>query len=214
MNKKFDQSKLAKMVKKDYDAYNKSRLDAGKQVSDQWVDAVIKGDLAPISTGGGISEDNVLDVIGTFATNKEVKRGKVSLDNVMENPQVTAQMIETLKSRADEVLQYKDLDKGTRTRILSDIEGLRANYDMYKESLEDDDKHNDIGFNKVRKPLAKNYMDLFGVLRTEQAKRNDKAAPQYYGLPEKSTIKFTSQTNRANEETASYMGRRKLNTSF
>jgi len=214
LNNKFDQAKLAKLVKKEYDAYNKSRLDAGKQVSDQWVDAIIKGGLPSPTVNGGVNKNNVLDVVGTFTTNKEVKRGKVSLDNVMEQPEVTSQLIEALKAKADEVLQYDDLDERTRDRITDEIAGLRDNYDMYTDSLEDEDKHNDLGFNKVRKPLANRYMNLFGILRTEQARRNDAAAPQYYGLPENSSIKFSSQLDRANEEIGSYMGRRKLSTMF
>ena len=212
LNNQFDQGKLKRIVKQEYDAYNKGKLDAGKQVSDKWVDDVIKGGLPSISTGDGVTKDNVLDVVGTFMTNKEVKRGKVSLDNVMEQPEVTSQLIDSLKEKADEYLQSDKVDQSVKDQITAQIAVLRDNYDKYTDSISDDNKHNDLGFNKVRKQLADGYEKLFATLRTEQAQNNDEAAPQYYGLPENSSIKLTSQTDRAKEELCSYRGRRRLNT--
>lgn len=214
LNNEFDQGKLKKLVQKEYSDYNKSRLDAGQQVSDKWVDAIIKGGLPAPKTGDGVTTDNVLDVVGTFMTNKEVRRGKVSLENVMEQPEVTSQLIDTLKAKADELLQSEDIDEGTKKTITSQIAVLRDNYDKYTDSIEDDDKHNDLGFNKVRKQLADGYVQLFTTLRVAQAKHNDSVAPQYYGLPEDSSITLSSQSDRVKEELGAYRGRKRLNTTF
>ena len=215
LNNKFDQAKLSKMVHKEYADYNKARLDSAKAVSDQWVETILNNGLAkPGLTASGVNENNVLDVVGTFMTNEEVKNGKVSLDNVFEDPELTKQMIDTLKKRADQVLLDEDAEDSLKDTIVSQIALLRDKYDVYLDSVEDEDRHNDVGFNRVRKDLANGYVELFKTLRLEEAKHNDEAAPQHYGLPEDSTITFDDQQKQAQKEISSYAGRRRLSTSF
>lgn len=215
LNNKFNQIYLRKLVHKEYDAYNKARQNTGKEVSDTWVDAVLKGGLDSLDiSSGGVSKRNILDVIGAFALNKEVKNGKVSLENVFESPQMTSQLIDVLKSRADEALLDKNVKDTIKSQISAKIESLVENYGKYVDSLEDDDKHNDIQFKQVRALLAKNYIELFALLRRDEAEKNDAIAPQYYGLPESSSIKFNDQVQRATEEVASYKHRKKLSTSI
>lgn len=212
LNNKFNQSRLQKLVHKKYDNYNKSRQEQGKAVSDKWVEAVLKGGLDKLDvSSGGVTKDNVLDVIGTFATNKQVKNGKVSLYNVFESPQMTANMIEIMKAKADEALLNKSVPDDVKNQILSKIESLRTDYDKYQDTIND---KNPVEFNKVRGALSKVYMDLFGILRTDEAKHNDEVAPQVFGLPKDSKIKFNDQTIRAQNEISSYKHRRKLSTSI
>lgn len=218
LNNKFDQAKLEKLVHKKYDAYNKSRLDAGKAISDQWVDAVIKSDHTNCNlSASGVTKNNILDVNGTFMTNPEVKNGKASFEQVFENPEAAKQLIDTLKAKADEVLLMDEasdysglLDDEYKERITTYIAELRDNYDKYLDSIEDENKHNDLGFNSVRKNLVESYVNLSNCLRVREARANDEVAPQYYGLPENSSIEFTDQTDRANDEITSYKNRRKL----
>lgn len=212
INKNLDQSKLEKMLKQEYNQYNKQGLDAGKQISDTWVDTIIKSGLVSPSIAGGVSQNNVLDVIGTFMTNDEVKNGKVSLEHVFENPQVASQLMNALKAKAEEICKNPNISDDAKEEIVSKVADLQESYDEYADSLDDEDKRTHIAFNKVRKGFTSNYTDLFSSLRLEEAKANDKIAPQYYGLPKKSSIKFTSQTDRANEEINSYKNRKKLST--
>ena len=215
LNNQFDQNKLKKIVQKHYDEYNKSREEAGKAVADTWVQAVLNQGLGSLQLStAGVDKNNILDVIGRFAVDPEVKAGKVSLENVMESPEFTSQLIETLKAKADEYLQNDDVDDSVKSQITSKIEALRANYDKYADSVADDDRHNDVEFNSVRKVLAKNVFDMFAILRRDEAKRNDEAAPQYYGLPEDISITLTSQQSRAVLEITSYQHRTRLNTTF
>ena len=215
LNNKFDQAKLSKMVHKEYADYNKARLNSAKAVSDQWVETILSSGLEkPNLSASGVNENNVLDVVGTFMTNEEVKNGKVSLDNVFEDPELTKQLIDTLKKRADQVLLDEDADDSLKDTIVSQIAVLRDKYDVYLDSVEDGDKHNDVGFDRVRKDLANGYVELFKTLRLEEAKHNDEAAPQHYGLPEDSTITFDDQQKQAQKEISSYAGRRRLNTNF
>ena len=215
LNNKFDQAKLSKLVHKEYADYNKARLDSAKAVSDQWVETILNSGLEkPNLSASGVNENNVLDVVGTFMTNEEVKNGKVSLDNVFESPELTAQLIDTLKKRADQLLLDEDVDESLKDTVVSQIAVLRDKYDEYQDSIDDEDRHNDVGFNQVRKDLANGYIELFKTLRLEEAKHNDEAAPQHYGLPEDSTITFDDQQKEAQKEISSYSGRRRLNTSF
>lgn len=211
LNEKFNQTFLRKIVHKKYDDYNKSRQNSAKEIADDWVDAVLSAGLGALNiSSGGVSKDNILDVIGAFALNKEVKNGKVSLENVFESPDMTLDLIETLKARADKSLLDKNVSDEKKERILAKIETLRVNYDKYADSIADEDKHNDIEFKAVRKQLAKTYIELFAILRLDEAKKNDKVAPQFYGLPEDSEITFNDQTQRAKNEIIAYKNRNQL----
>lgn len=215
LNKDFDQDKLGKMVTKEYEEYNKAKLDAGKQVSEQWVDEISKSglDRAQLSTAG-VTKDTVLDVVGTFMTNEKVHAGRVTMDEVFEKPEVASQLINTLKARADEDLTDENIDDDTKHNIAAYIGSLRDTYDKYQESIEDENKHNDLGFNEVRDKLIYAFMGLEGTLRETEARRNDKIAAKHYGLPDDSSIKFTQQTDRYKEEQDSYNGRKLLSTSI
>ena len=91
---------------------------------------------------------------------------------------------------------------------------MRDNYDKYQDAV-------DAGlaqykangeFVAVRKTLTNGFIDLFKTLRLDEAEKNDEKAPQHYGLPESTTITFSDQTDRANEEIRSYGSRRRLST--
>lgn len=211
LNNEFNQSLLRKLVHKKYDDYNKSKQQAGAAIADEWVKSVLAAGLqSPDISSGGVNKNNVLDVIGAFALNKDVKNGKVSLENVLESPEVALALINAMKARADKALLDKDVSDEKKQIIQQKITALRVHYDMYADSIADENKHNDVEFRQVRGALSKVYMDLFGVLRMDEAEKTDAAAPQYYGLPSDSTIKFDDQVKRANDEIYSYKGRRKL----
>ena len=212
INTRFDQSKLRKIVHKEYEEFLKAKENAGKGVADQWVDAIIKQGLAPLNiSAGGVSKNNVLDVIGAFAMNEEVRNGKVSLYNVMESPEVTSGLIRALKEKADDALLGDELDDREKEQVEKYISSLTFHYDKYAESLEDDNARNDVAFRDVRKKIALDYMKLFSILRISEAKHNDSVAPQYFGLPQDSSIKFEDQTQRAYKE-CEHKGTPKLKT--
>ena len=57
-------------------------------------------------------------------------------------------------------------------------------------------------------------MALFETLRTEQAKLNDAAAGEYYGLPSDFGTTFTNESDRAQEEVKAHKSRKRLNKNF
>ena len=214
LNEKFDQTLLRKLVHKKYDEYNKTRQEEGKTVADNWVKTVLEAGLDSPQISAGVNTRNILEVVGAFAMNKEVKRGKVSMENVMESPDLTIQLIETMKSKMDKMLLDPEVDDSTKQEIADKIKEMRINYDKYKDSVTDDDRHNDIEFKQVRSKLAKTFMELFAIARLDEAKRTDEIAPQYYGLPDNSSITFDDRTKRAQEEINAYNNRRRFATTI
>ena len=214
INEKLDQSLLRKMIHKKYDEYNRIRRESGEAVANNWVKAVLEAGLGSPEITAGVNKRNVLEVVGAFATHKDVKNGKVSLPNVMESPEITLQLIEAMKARADEMLTASNVPDDKKEQVAEKVKAMRMNYDKYQESISDEDKHNDLEFKQVRSLLAKNFMDLFEIIRLDEAQRTDALAPQYYGLPENSSITFNDRTQRAQEEISSYKHRRRLSTTM
>lgn len=211
LNDEFDQGRLRNIVEKHYAEFNKAREEAAQGVADNWVQAVLNQGLGALSLStAGVDKNNVLDVIGRFAVNEDVKAGKVSLENVMESPEFTSQLIDTIKAKADEYLLNEDIDDSVKDALINKIASLRTNYDKYADSIADDDRHNDVEFNTVRTALAKDVFDMFAIMRTDEAKRNDEAAPQYYGLPEDTSITLDNQQVRARKEIDGYRSRTRL----
>lgn len=201
----FDQDKVEKIVKSQYKQRVDARVEAGKTTADSWVKAIDEAgtEAAKINTSN-VNAKNVLDVIGGFVTNEDVKNGKVSLTQLFENTKTSEALISAIKAKAQSFIKRNDLDADVKETIIAQTNELVDAKHEYANS--DTDK---LGAN--RDNLVKKFMTLFATLRTEEAKANDTAAPQYYGLPEDSEITLTNESDRAAEEITAYNSRKTLN---
>ncbi|MCD8377525.1 MAG: hypothetical protein LUB59_01915, partial [Candidatus Gastranaerophilales bacterium] len=189
------------IVEADYRKYIDAHIEKGKKVSDSWVETALKnGTSTPNFSTSGVDKNTILDVIGTFMTNKDVKNGKVSLENIFEVPDVASSLVESMKQKADDFLLDEDTDEDKKEALVGFIEDMRNTYDDFTKepSIE------------KRTKIIKAFTEAFEIMRTEQARRNDEAAPQHYGLPEDSEIKFDNFSKRADEEIEAHKNRRKL----
>ena len=109
-----------------------------------------------------------------------------------------------MKQKADEYLLNDDIDQSIKDQLLSNIETMRDKYEDFK-------KEPSIA---KRTALIKGFTDAFSAMRTEQARHNDEVAPQYYGLPEDSSITFGNFSKEAREEISAHNNRRKLSTNI
>lgn len=205
LNNKFDQEKLKDIVNDMYQENIDGHIANGNAISELWIKEANENGLeTPSFAVSGINTDNILDVIGTFITNDDVKNGKVKLENVFENPQSAAKLVDAMKGKADYFLLHKDVDSSTKEKIKTQIATMQTAYDAFKK---------DSNMSK-RKELVKAFTDIFKTLRLEQAQKNDAAAAQHYGLPEESEIEFTNFLDRANEEINASNNSKTLNTTI
>ena len=205
LNNQFNQGKLKDIVEAQYKKYIDSHLEQGKNISDDWVKTIIDNGTGELGlSASGVNKKNILDVVGTFMKNDDVKNGKVSLENVFESPEVAEQLVEAMKQKADEYLLNDDIDQSIKDQLLSNIETMRDKYEDFK-------KEPSIA---KRTALIKGFTDAFSAMRTEQARHNDEVAPQYYGLPEDSSITFGNFSKEAREEISAHNNRRKLSTNI
>lgn len=215
INNKLTQSKVEKIVKTQYQEKLDSQLEKGKSISDSWVETAIKnGTGTPDFNTSSVNKNNVLDVIGTFMTNDEVKNGKVSLENIFEDPKSAEQLMTAIKSKANEMLKRPDIDEEIKESIAAKLEDLVEYVDNFSEKHGNEFVSSPFQGSPSRKQAVQKYTKLFTELRTIQAQKNDEAAPKYYGLPEDSSISLTTYTDRANEEIKAHKGRKKLNTNI
>lgn len=211
INNKFNQSKVEKIVKTQYKEKLDAQLEKGQSISDDWVETAIKnGTATPNFNTSGVNKNNVLDVIGTFMTNEEVKNGKVSLENIFEQPDAAKQLMNAIKAKANEMLKRKDIDDETKESIAAKLEDLVEYVDNFSEKHGNEFVSSPFQGSASRRQAVSKYTELFTELRTVQAQKNDEAAREYYGLPEDSGITLTTYTDRANEEIKAHKNRRKL----
>lgn len=204
----FDQDKVEKIVKNQYKKRVDAKSENGKKVADQWVKTILDSGLeAPKLSTSGVNANNVLDVIGAFVTNEDVKNGKVSLSQLFENPNTAETLVSAIKAKAQSFIKRKDLAADVKETIIAQTNELvDARYD-----------YSDSDTNRLmanRENLVNKYMTLFETLRTEEAKLNDEAAPKYYGLPDEFNTTFTNESDKANEEINAHKSRRRLNTNM
>lgn len=204
----FDQDKVEKIVKGQYKKHVDTKAENGKSVADAWVKAIDEAgtEAAKISTSN-VNANNVLDVIGAFVTNEDVKSGKVSLSQLFENPNTAESLVSAIKTKAQSFIKRKDLNSSVKEAIIAKTNELVDAKYNYSDADTDKLKAN-------RDNLVNKYMALFETLRTEEAKLDDAAAPQYYGLPASSTITFTNESDKASEEVKAHKSRKKLNTNI
>ncbi|MCM1265371.1 MAG: hypothetical protein NC200_04145 [Candidatus Gastranaerophilales bacterium] len=215
INNKFKQSRVEKIVKDQYQAKLDAQLEKGQSISDDWVETAIKnGTGTPNFNTSGVNKNNVLDVIGTFMTNDEVKNGKVSLENIFEQPEAAAQLMNAIKAKANEMLKRPDIDDETKESISAKLEDLVDYVDNFSEKYGDEFTSSPFAGSPSRRQAVNKYTELFTELRTIQAQKNDEAAPEHYGLPEDSSISLTNYTDRANEEIKAHRNRKRLNTNI
>ena len=208
INEKFDQSRVEKLVKKQYNEYIEAQKKEGNTISNKWVFSIqVSGPYnTPKIETSNLNANNILDAIGTFMTNSDVRNGRVSMEQLFEEPDTAKQLIEALKAKANQTLANKDLKEETRETIarqLGELVDLIDNY-PYKLQIRDHD----------RQKFVTKYVELFNTLRNEQATRNDAAAKEYYGVPKDSSIKFDEYTNMYNEEIKSHNNRLRLSRSI
>lgn len=204
----FDHDKVEKIVKAQYNKTNQARYDAGKSIADNWVEAIKSaGTEAAKLNASGVNKNNVLDVMGAFVLNEEVKDGQVSVYELFEDPDMAETLVNALKGRAQDFIKRKDLDQETKDAIVLQTNDLvDAKYAYTQADTQD--------LESTRKTLVDSFMTLAQSIRAKEAELNDAAAPQYYGVPESFGMEITSQTDRANEEKSAYNGRRRLNNNF
>jgi hypothetical protein len=214
INNTLDQNRLEKIVKKQYNERLEAQLDKGRAVSDDWVDTALKSGLDSSSYNTNVNKNNVLDVIGTFMTNKEVKDGKVSLENIFEQPEVAEKLMDAIKAKSNEMLKRTDLDSDTREEITTKLADLVDYVDNFSEKNGDEFISSPFEGSPSRRIAVGKYTELFETLRTIQAEKNDEASPEYYGLPEDTEITFDGYTKRAEEEISAHKSRKKLRTNI
>lgn len=206
--KSFDQDKVNKMVKAQYTQRVNQNAEAGKTIADEWVKAIDEaGTTAATINTSNVNANNVLDVIGGFLTNDKVKNGNVALTQLFENPTTAEALVAAIKTKAQSFIKREDLDATTKETIVTQTNELADAKNTYSSSSTEDMVAN-------RTALVNKYMTLFETLRTKQAELNDAAAPKYYGLPSDTTVTFTNETDKANEEVQAYKNRKRLNTNI
>lgn len=204
----FDHEKVEKIVKAQYNKANQARYDAGKSIADNWVEAIKSaGTEAAKLNASGVNKNNVLDVIGAFVLNEEVKNGQVSVYELFEDPNMAETLVSALKGRAQDFIKRKDLDQATKDEVVTQTNALVDAKYAYTQATTEDLEDN-------RKTLVDSYMTLAQTIRAKEAELNDAAAPKYYGVPESYGMEITSQTDRAEEEANAYNSRKKLNNNF
>ena len=204
----FDHDKVEKIVKAEYNKANQAKYDAGKSIADNWVEAIKSaGTEAAKLNASGVNKNNVLDVIGAFVLNEEVKDGQVSVYELFEDPKMAETLVSALKGRAQDFINRKDLDQETKEAVIAQTNELVDAKYAYTQSATEDLEDN-------RKILVDSYMTLAQTIRAKEAELNDAAAPKYYGVPESYGMEITNQTDRAEEEANAYNGRRRLNNNF
>ena len=206
--KTFDQNKVEKMVRTEYKNRVEANKENGEKVANEWVKQILEsGTTAAKINTSGVNANNILDVIGGFVTNEDVKDGKVSLSQLFEDPATAENLVSALKSKAQDFIKRTDLDSTIKESIIAQTNALVDA--KYEYSNADTDK-----VKTYRDALVDKYMKLFETIRVEQAKLNDAAAPQYYGLPSDTTVTFSNETDRANEEVQAHKSRKRLNTNI
>lgn len=215
INNKFTQSRVSKLVKGQYQAKLDAQLENGKAISDSWVKTAISSNTTSTPNyDSSVNKNNVLDVIGTFMTQQEVKDGKVSLENVFDQPDTAKALMNAIKGKANEMLARKDVDKETKESISTKLADLVDYVDNFEEKYGDEFVKSPFEGSNTRRTAVNKYTELFYELRNIQAKQNDENAPEYYGLPEDTGITMDLYTKRANEEKDAYSHRRKLSTNI
>jgi hypothetical protein len=204
----FDHDKVEKLVKSQYKQRVDANIENGKTVADQWVKSISEsGTTAATISTSNVNGNNILDVMGAFVTNEDVKNGKVNVSQLFEDPNTAEALVSAIKSKAQSFIKRTDLDSSVKETIIAQTNELvDARYD-YSDSDTEKLKAN-------RTNLVNKYMTLFETLRTEQGKLDDAAAPKYYGLPDSFGTTITTESDRASEEVKAYKSRKRLNTNF
>ena len=202
--KNFDKDKVEKIIKAQYKQRVEANTENGKQIADNWVKTLVESDTeTPQINTSNVNADNILDVIGGFVTNEKVQDGTVSLSQLFKNQKTAETLVTAIKTKAQNFIKRKDLDEDTKNTITTKTNALiNAKYDYVNSDAEN--------IKSNRDNLATKYMELFEALRTEQAKLNDAAAPQYYGLPNDFQITLTNESDRASEEIQAYKNRKQF----
>lgn len=204
----FDADKVEKIVRAIYNQRIEAQNAQGKKISDEFVKAILESSTkaAKLSTSA-VNVNNILDVIGTFVTNEDVKNGKVSLSQLFEDPAVAEALVSALKQKAQAFIKRDDIDSELKNEIIEKTNSLvDAKYD-YTQA--DTDK-----LKASRDALVTSFMALFDVLRKETAARNDKNAKEYYGVPADFDMEFNAETDRYNKEHEAHKNRKVLNNNY
>ena len=195
INKKFDQAKLKKFIKEKYKEYNEDLLDKGRTIANEWVSAVNKSGLSsPNISAAGVNKQNVLEVIGAFAQNNDVKSGKVKLRQVFDTPEAAIAIINVLVEKGNDYLQDKNVSVEAKTNIRKTMKALSKEVKQFERAVAKDKAN----ANFDRTNIENYFIELFGYIRNEEGRLRDKEAPEFFALPEDTKIDFKDDGQQKN----------------